>query len=206
MAPDDAETSRLVLRAQLGDRLAGDLLLRLASPRLHAHLAHLLGDDATAADVTQDTLVLIWKRVGQLREPRAFWAWAFRIATRQAARARRRTRGASSPSIDIEPRSSPPEQDPLEARALVDMARANVRTLSPAHKEIIALHYAEGFSLAACAAILGIPTGTAKSRLNAALARLRSGWRDGSDPAPPRHPHRSNPPHTGEPHAPGPPL
>lgn len=58
-----------------------------------------------------------------------------------------------------------------EARATVEAA---FRRLSIDHRAVIGLHYGAGLSLRDVAVALEIPVGTAKSRLSAALAALRS--------------------------------
>lgn len=45
--------------------------------------------------------------------------------------------------------------------------------LRPDHRAVIALHYSVGMTIADVANVLGIPSGTAKSRLNSALEALR---------------------------------
>lgn len=54
------------------------------------------------------------------------------------------------------------------------MVEGAFRHLSIDHQTLIGLHYASGLAISDVAAVLEIPVGTAKSRLSAALAALRS--------------------------------
>jgi RNA polymerase sigma-70 factor (ECF subfamily) len=51
--------------------------------------------------------------------------------------------------------------------------RDEVADLSDPLRDVLALHYTAGLSIRETAAAMGISTGTAKSRLNAALNELR---------------------------------
>jgi len=178
--PDDPPRqidATLIVRAQLGDRAAFRRLLERSAPRLRAHLLRILADPHDADDAFQDAAVLVWKRLYQLHEPAAYWAWAFRIATREARRhiRKRVRRRAEIPLPDDTPAQAPAEAgegafiDEEERRRLLE----RIEELSPNNREVVCLHYAEGFSIAGVAAILEIPDGTVKSRLSAALAKLR---------------------------------
>jgi RNA polymerase sigma-70 factor (ECF subfamily) len=69
----------------------------------------------------------------------------------------------------------------LADRQLVDQALAG---LSPGHRAVVALHYLLGLPLPEVAAALGIPLGTAKSRLHYALGAMRVSVTAEPDPIP----------------------
>ena len=103
--PHDPATILLIGRAQLGDRLALDRLLRMIQSALFDHILFITQNPDTAKDVLQDVLILV-PASGSVREPRLFRAWVFRIATRghpdgaprPAAARRARGRGPSRSS------------------------------------------------------------------------------------------------------------
>lgn len=148
--------------------LHGGWLFRLA--------VAIVGPDE-AADVTQDALLRAWRELPRLREPERFEAWLRRILVnrcRDVGRARaRRVRIVVDPGGDrADPQSIAPDASvTLDATADLDAALAR---LTVDQRMVIALHYAADLSLAETAATLGLPAGTVKSRLNAALARLRA--------------------------------
>jgi RNA polymerase sigma-70 factor (ECF subfamily) len=63
-----------------------------------------------------------------------------------------------------------------------------LKRLDPAHRAVVALHYLLGLPLAEVATALGIPLGTAKSRLHYALAAMRVSADADASPAPARVP------------------
>jgi RNA polymerase sigma-70 factor (ECF subfamily) len=86
--------------------------------------------------------------------------------------------------VELTPIDSPAPSDlsgALADRELVDSA---LRRLDPGHRAVVAMHYLLGMPLPEVAATLGIPSGTAKSRLHYALAAMRLAVADEPNPAP----------------------
>src|ERR687890_2917084 len=82
----------LVLRAQTGDRGALDALLASVQEPLYRYVLSLVGERHLAEDALQETFVRVYRKLGWLREPGLFRAWAYRIATREAFRQMKRER------------------------------------------------------------------------------------------------------------------
>ena len=163
--------ARLVIAAQLGDREALERLLRGVQPRLQRYVSRLVGIDH-AADVVQDVLISIARKLTWLAEPRLFRPWAFRIASRAAFRYLRketRRRQYAAEDADFEMIAAP-EPPPTQDR-LRDLLGSE--ELSPASRAVLVLHFQEEMPLAEVAAVLEIPLGTAKSRLAYGLKALR---------------------------------
>jgi RNA polymerase sigma-70 factor (ECF subfamily) len=136
-------------------------------------LARAYAGDAGAEDLAQEAFLAAWRALPSLREPDSFGPWLYRIALN---RCRSSVRGGKVREIQLEPTMVEPAasgdfRTAVEARAVVGPALAR---LSDDARAVIALHYAAGRSIRECAEVLGIPEGTAKSRLNAALASLRA--------------------------------
>jgi len=136
-------------------------------------LARAFVGDAAADDLAQDVFVAAWRGLPKLRDPDRFGPWLHRVAlnrcrsaTRTASRVREIPIGpaaeATSGGTDF--------RAAVEARAVVGPA---FHRLPDEARALIALHYAAGLSIRECAETLDIAEGTAKSRLNAALERLR---------------------------------
>jgi RNA polymerase sigma factor (sigma-70 family) len=163
-----------VARAQSGDRPALEMLLRDHQRPLYRHVRTITGDGDLAYDVLQSVLWIVARRLGSLRDPRWFRAWAYRIATREAVRAaRRRKRDLDlfdeAATIDAA-EAEAPLVDPLLVRACADRLAA----LPPAAELTLRLHYLEEMTLVEIAEALEVPVGTVKSRLAYGLARLRA--------------------------------
>jgi RNA polymerase sigma-70 factor (ECF subfamily) len=137
-------------------------------------LAAAIVGEASAPDVTQETFVKAWSELPSLRDPDAFEAWLRRICVNRARnwlRTQRRRPVASSLDATAMRVAGPRDfRGAVEARALLAPA---FERLTPDQRAVLALHYSLGYSIAESADALGVPQGTAKSRLNAALAALR---------------------------------
>ena len=121
----------------------------------------------------QETFIRAWRHLPQLTaDDRPVWPWLLRVARNlvidadRAARARPMTVQAP-PGEDAR---YDPRLDQVLDRELVSAA---LQRLSPAHRSVLVEAFYHGGSLAAVARQLGIPHGTARSRLHYALYELR---------------------------------
>jgi RNA polymerase sigma-70 factor (ECF subfamily) len=184
MRPPDAEPGKAagragltlrVARAQSGDREALDRLLRDHQAPLYRHIRTITKDGDIAFDALQNALLLIARRLGGLRDPRWFKAWAYRIATREGVRmAKRETRlrARQEEAALAEAAEASPREEAFDAAFLTDCAD-RLADLPPACQIVVRLHYFEEMTFAEIAEALEIPVGTVKSRLAYGLARLR---------------------------------
>src|SRR6516165_2086189 len=85
-----------LLQAQSGDRDALNKLLQRIQMQLYGYLVSLVDDKHLAEDLLQDVFVILIQKLRWLREPNAFPAWVYRIASRQAFRALRSKRRLAS--------------------------------------------------------------------------------------------------------------
>ena len=163
----------LVERAMAGDHDAFAELARVRIGRLYALAVLILRDPGRAEDAVQEAMVAAWRDLSALRDPDRFDAWLRRLLVRachrEAQRARRR------PTIDIDLRVIEPVvadgSGPLADR---DQVERLFRRLDPDQRAVIVLHFYVGLPLTEVADALGIPVGTAKSRLHRATAAMRS--------------------------------
>jgi RNA polymerase sigma-70 factor (ECF subfamily) len=164
----------LVERARSGDHDAFAELARASSDRMFALASLVLGDSESAKDALQEALILAWRDIRALREPVAWEAWSNRLTVRAcyrlAGRERKRTRLqraiiADDPALAFEPRSAILDRDEVER---------GFRDLDPAQRAILVLHFYLGLPLTEAARVLGIPIGTARSRLHRGLAAMRA--------------------------------
>jgi RNA polymerase sigma-70 factor (ECF subfamily) len=179
--PPSADTARellLVLRAQSGDIAALGELFERVGPRIASHIRYIIRDDSLAEDALQEVFLIVHRKLGWLRSPETFRPWVYRIASREAIRMakKQRTRpdqGAGDEAFDW---SAVPDRSAgdAETRAFHAEIVYAVAGVSPASRAVISLHYLEDLTLHEAAAVLGIPVGTAKSRLAAGIEQLRA--------------------------------
>jgi RNA polymerase sigma-70 factor (ECF subfamily) len=134
-------------------------------------LALVIAGPDRAEDVTQDAFLAAWRELPRLRDPDRFLQWIRRILVNRARDEQRAERGRGLVGLEIVADHAVAEASP-GVDVLTDLYAA-LATLSVDHRAVVGLHYLSDLALPDVAATLGIPLGTAKSRLNAALIVLR---------------------------------
>jgi RNA polymerase sigma-70 factor (ECF subfamily) len=163
----------LVEAAQRGDRQAFVDLIRPRSHRLFAIAQRVLRDVDRAEDALQDALVIAWRDLRGLRDPDRFDAWLHRLLVHecidQASRERRRTS-----ILRVLPVDGPAAPDALLTVADRDQLERGFRRLQADQRAILVLHHFGGYAPSEIAETLGIPDGTARSRLHHAHRAMRA--------------------------------
>jgi RNA polymerase sigma-70 factor, ECF subfamily len=140
---------------------------------LHAHVEQFCPDRASADDIVQETFIRAWRHLPQLSaDDRPIRPWLYRVARNLLIDANRAER-ARPVTVQEQPAAEAGTDSGLEEildRQLVSAALAH---LSPAHQSVLVETFYRGGTMAAVARELGIPHGTARSRLHYALDALR---------------------------------
>ena len=156
----------LVRAAQRGDTVAMNEVLDALTPYVGRICGPIALNDG--ADAAQEALIAIFRGLRGLQEPAALFGWARAIAVREAVRVARR--GQRQQPAELE--DLPAADDPQLAIDVQDV----LRRLSPEHRAVLVLRDLEGMDEQAAAAVLDVPSGTAKSRLHRARASFRKAW------------------------------
>jgi len=163
----------LVEAARSGDREAYADLIRVRGDRLYALAQRILRDVDRAEDALQDALVIAWRDLPGLRDPDRFDAWLHRLVVRsclaEATRARRLVAHLHVLPVDI-----PTAGDDFLGVADRDQLERGFRRLTPQQRALLVLRHFEGREPTEIAEILGIPVGTARSRLHHAHRAMRA--------------------------------
>ena len=163
----------LVEAAQRGDQSAFVDLVRSTGDRFFALAYRILRDVDRAEDALQDALVIAWRDQRGLRDLDRFDAWLRRVVVRecidQATRERRRVA-----NLRVLPIDGPAAPDDLLTLADRDQLERGFQRLAPEQRAILVLHHFEGYAPSEIAEILGIPPGTARSRLHHAHRAMRA--------------------------------
>lgn len=159
--------------ARRGDEEAFDALARQVGDRCMAIASWILRDADLAEDAVQATLLRAWRDLRTLRDAERFEPWLHRILTNECyAEARRRRR--SSANIRLLPTERAVVEDGVLTVHDRDQLERAFRRLTLEQRSVLVFHHAVGLPLPEVAARLGIPLGTAKSRLHHATAALRA--------------------------------
>jgi RNA polymerase sigma-70 factor, ECF subfamily len=162
-----------VLQAQSGSREALDELFKSVQEPLFRYIVSVVNDPHLAEDILQEVFIRIYRKLRWLREPQAFRAWSYQIATREAFRYLKRERLWTEQVRDDGVLNVVPVAEPVYSPELVKRLPELVGDLSPASRAVIVLYYLHELSLIETAAVLEIPVGTVKSRLAYGLESLR---------------------------------
>jgi RNA polymerase sigma-70 factor (ECF subfamily) len=164
----------LVEKAQRGDAEAFRTLVYEAGGRLHAIAFRILRDPDRAQDALQQALIQMWEGLPGLRDPDRFDAWSYRLIVHASYREARRERGWIVKVREIP--ADPPGQDRVAEVIDRDEVERSFRRLSPEHRAVLVLHFVIGLPIREVADVLGIPAGTASSRLHYATQSFRAAF------------------------------
>ncbi len=158
-----------MLAARAGDTKAfAELVERHGIPVYRLCFA-ILRSHAEAEDAAQETMIHAWRELPKLRRPGAWSGWLRRIAVRSSidvARSRRRL-------VEIDPAIPSLSRDPADGSADRDEMERALLTLAPSDRALLVLRFYIDLEVPDIAEAMGIPVGTAKSRLHRAIAQLR---------------------------------
>ena len=164
----------LLAAAQRGDEAAFVSLIRTRAGRMFATAHRILRDVDRAEDALQDALVIAWRDLRGVRDPDRFDAWLTRLLVNvcigHASRERRRTVNLRMLPVDG-PAAHDTDLLTVHNRDLLDRG---FRRIPPEQRAILVLHHFLGYAPSEIAETLGIPPGTARSRLHHAHRAMRA--------------------------------
>jgi len=163
----------LIERATAGDHDAFAQLAGQAIRSMYATARLIVRDNAAAEDATQEALVNAWRFLSSLRDPDRFDAWLYRLLINACRGQVRRSSRNEVIEIDVADLSRQ-SGDPGVALADRDQLERGFRRLDAEQRAVVILHYYRGYSVPEVAEIVGIPLGTAKSRIHRATNALRA--------------------------------
>jgi RNA polymerase sigma-70 factor (ECF subfamily) len=140
---------------------------------LHGYVEKFCPDRASADDIVQETFIRAWRHLPQLRaDDRPVRPWLFRVARNLLIDASRAARARPMTVHELAAGEVGTDSglEEILDRQLVSTALQN---LSPAHRTVLVETFYRGGTAATVARELGIPHGTARSRLHYALDALR---------------------------------
>jgi RNA polymerase sigma-70 factor (ECF subfamily) len=163
----------LVDRASQGDEDAFAALTSAVGDRCMAIAYRILRDVDLAEDAVQTSFVTAWRELRSLRDREKFEAWLHRLLVHACYAEAKRGRRRPTNVVDLawEVATSPDEIVNVHDR---DQLERGFRKLPPEQRAVLVFHHYLGLTLPEVANQLGIPVGTAKSRLHYATQALRA--------------------------------
>jgi len=175
------------------NRRAFEELVSRYERELYSYLRRYLSDATLAEDVFQATFLQLHLKADQFEEGRKVRPWLYTIATNQAIDAQRRNRRHKMVSLDRRGHSDSERDDVgslielltskepgattnLEGEERRKWIQQAVEELPEALRQAVILVYYQGLKYREAADVLGIPVGTVKSRMHAAILKLNEAW------------------------------
>jgi RNA polymerase sigma-70 factor (ECF subfamily) len=190
--PDFALIRRCQSRDDQTANAAFEELFDLYRDRVYNLSHRLLGDAAEAEDVTQETFVTVFRKIGAFRFSSRFYTWLYRVVYNLCVDYRRRAAMGSAAAALVTDSDvslaafSDPEKSPLEELAEGEHRKRTVEAalgrLSRPLRAVVLLRYMEDLPYSEIAEVLGCSVGTVKSRLSRAhqfLQQVLEGKGDG---------------------------
>jgi RNA polymerase sigma-70 factor (ECF subfamily) len=162
----------LVERASQGDHEAFGALVGAHLARLDTAARLILRDPELARDAVQEATLRAWKNLRGLRDPNRFEARLHRLTMNACFDLARKRRGRVF-EVELTPYHDAPVADSASQVTDALYVERMLAAVEPAQRAVVVLHYYLDLTLPETAAALGIPVGTAKSRLNRALDAMR---------------------------------
>jgi RNA polymerase sigma-70 factor (ECF subfamily) len=185
--PARSDEELLLAYRSAGDRGAFEELVRRYEKELFGYLRHYLNDSEMAEDVFQQTFLQVHLKCEQFEVGRKVRPWLYTVATNQAIDSQRRNKRHKMASLDRRSNREMGESGALidslggdgtepgeevEAAEQHEQIRQAVEQLPEQTRQVVMLVYFQGLKYREAADILGIPVGTVKSRLHAAIEKL----------------------------------
>ena len=179
MKNDDVE---LIQSSLTGDENAFATLVKKYQKQVHALAWRKVGDFHIAEEITQDTFLKVYQKLGTLKDPHRFAGWLYRIAARQCVLLQRKKRIQTQSLEDTDAKQIEKmsysqyvaeEQAKAATAAQRDMAQRLLARLRESERTVVTLHYFGEMTCEEIGRFLGVSASTVKSRLRRARHRLK---------------------------------
>ncbi len=195
---DTRSDEELIEDFLLGDRDAFAHLVVRYEKKLFVFLSRFTGDSGIAEDVFQEAFLQVYKSAGAFDTSRVFRPWLYTIAVNKARDIMRR-RASRTPVLSLDapagdegdactvsvsgllPSNIPGPEEISSNREVVSSVHKVVNDMNTIYRAVLLLSYFETLPHREVAEILGIPVGTVKSRLHAAIRDFAGRWTVAAD-------------------------
>jgi RNA polymerase sigma-70 factor (ECF subfamily) len=169
------EQELLAVRCQLGEMAAFDELVARWHTPMWQYVRRMVDRNEIADELIQETWLRVLRGIGNLREPRQIVPWMFGIARRvmvDRLRQKYRQEALLENALD-DLRGAEDEEFPFERSDEIANVLEKLDGMPLPQRELLTLYYLDELSIDEVGQVLGIPTGTVKSRLYHARQTLK---------------------------------
>ena len=167
---------RAIAQAKKGDADAFAFLVETYETSVYRLALRMCGNAHDAEEVAQEAFVAAWKGLPAFRGESKFSSWLYQLTTNAAIdflRREKRHRAAVPMEDEPEPATPDTPQQAVEESEVRQALQQALDTLTPEHREIFLLRQMRQLSYEEIGHLLGLESGTVKSRLSRAKKQLR---------------------------------
>ncbi len=177
---DELSEAEAIERAKQGAAEAFEALYNLHKRRVYSLCWRMTANTAEAEDLTQETFLQLFRKIGTFRGESAFSTWLHRMAVNVVLM---HLRKKALPVVSLEETTEGGEDAPKKDLGVQDANLAGsidrlqlqnaIDRLAPGYRAIFVLHDVEGYEHNEIATMLGCSIGNSKSQLHKARMKLR---------------------------------
>jgi RNA polymerase sigma-70 factor, ECF subfamily len=159
-----------------GDAAAFDAVFERLGPSVFGVVKRVIRDPAQSEEVTQEVLLEVWQAAARFDAGRgSATAWVMTLAHRRAVDRVRSVQAESERERRVVAPDIPYDEviEAVESSLERERVRRCLNSLTELQRESVTLAYYRGYTYGQVASLLGVPTGTVKTRMRDALIRLR---------------------------------
>ena len=178
---------QLIRRILSGDDEAFSILMRRHQKGVHALIWRKIGDFHIAEEITQDTFIQAYKKLGTLEDPDRFEGWLYVIANRRCLNWIKRNKAKMNKLNMQSLEATRPEEveeafyahhishqrEVENAQRRQNLAKRLLQQLPESERTVVTLHYLGKMTSKEISKFLGVSVNTIKSRLRRARKRLQ---------------------------------
>ncbi len=170
------DQENIIARAQRGDADAFEQLVIAYRDQVFRLALRMCGNEADADEVAQEAFLSAWKALPNFRGDSRFSTWLYQLTSHAAIDLMRREKRqiVAEDITDVgAPDPAPGPQQQAEQSETRQAVRDAMAQLSPEYRQIVVLRFLQELSYEEIGAVLKLPPGTVKSRLNRAKSQLK---------------------------------
>ena len=170
------DQENIIARARRGDADAFEQLVVAYRDQVFRLALRMCGNEADADEVAQEAFLSAWKALPNFRGDSRFSTWLYQLTSHAAIDLMRREKRqiAAEDITEVStPDPGPSPQQQAERSETRQAVRDAMGQLSPEYRQIVVLRFLQELSYEEIGAVLKLPPGTVKSRLNRAKSQLK---------------------------------
>jgi RNA polymerase sigma-70 factor (ECF subfamily) len=170
------DVTEYVMAAQEGDKDAFGHVVKSTTKGIYTFARHRVRNHDAAIDLVDETFILAWLRLDQLRNPRTFFSWAKQICFRLIL-TRNRSRRVHQLEPEVADKQIAQSLSPIDFLAhneTIGLLYEAINQFDSPYRDAMISHYIHGKTYKEIGKLTNTPEGTVRSRLHAVRNRIRA--------------------------------